>query len=419
MKGKGSRRFRILVWLGLETAAARALAHGVLRYTATHRHIDLHIWNQHHPRGEFTDWDDWRPDGIAAGDAGIAKPIPASVRAAAVFNWSGGDAPLPAARVSVMCDDGAIGRLAAAHLLRRNLRHFGCVGALDAADWSMKREMAFAKAVRDAGCQMAAPFRVDGGASLSREREALAEWLRALQKPCGIFAVSDWRAWHVLDICRECGIEVPAVAQVIGVDNEEYICEQTTPTLSSIEPDFETGGYEAMRALDAMLSGRRTPAEPIIYGVRGIVERQSTRDDRGTARLVNLALDFIRLHAASGGTAAEAVKAAGCSPCLLQRYFKKTLGRTIVQEIQRVRLEKARRLLRHSETPIEDIAPLCGYDDTAFLKVLFRRTYGMSMRDYRRISGSNPATTSRSNSRYVDAPAPEPPAMFLKRTAER
>ena len=378
------RRFRVLVWLGMETAAARALARGVLRYAATHRHIDLHIWNQHAIRGEFTDWDDWRPDGIAAGDAGIAKPVPSSVRAAVIFHWMGEGATLPDAHVSVLCDDDAIGRLAAAHLLHHNLRHFGCVGALNSPPWSATREKAFADAVREAGCQVDEPFHVEGGASLSKEREALASWLRALPKPCGIFAVSDWRAWHVLDISRECGIESPSVVQVIGVDNEEYICEQTEPTLSSIEPDFESGGYEAMRALDAMLSGKRPPAKPIIYGIRGIVERQSTRDDRGTARIVNRALDFIRLHAASGGTAAEAVKAAGCSASLLQRYFRKTLGRTVVQEIQRVRLEKACHLLRHTETPIKEIAALCGYEDEVFLKVLFRRTYGKSMRDYRR-----------------------------------
>ena len=381
---RAARRFRVVVWLGLETAAARALARGVLRYAASHRHIDLHIWNQHHPRGEFTDWDDWKPDGIAAGDAGIAKPIPASVRAAAIFNWSGGDAPLPAARVSVLCDDGAIGRLAAAHLLRRNLRHFGCVGALDAPPWSAEREKAFSDAVREAGFEVEPPFRFEGGADLSREREALAKWLRALPKPCGLFAVSDWRAWHVLDVCCECGIEVPTAAQVIGVDNEEYICEQTEPTLTSIVPDFEGGGYEAMRALDAMLSGRRPPQDPIIYGVLGVVERQSTRDDRGTARIVNRALDFIRLHGASNGTAAEAAKAAGCSARLLQRHFRKTLGRTVMEEIHRVRLEKACRLLRHTETPIHEIAPLCGYENEVFLKVLFKRTYGLSMRDYRR-----------------------------------
>ena len=380
---RAAGRLKILVWLGLETAAARALARGVLRYAATHRHIDLHIWNQHHPAGEITDWDDWRPDGVAAADAGIAKPIPTSVRAAAVFNWSGGDAPLPAARVSVLCDDGAIGRLAAAHLLRRNLRHFGCVGALNATTWSAEREQSFANAVTEAGFAVERPFLIEGGASLSRERAALADWLRSLPKPCGIFAVSDWRAWHVLDICRECGIEVPSAAQVIGVDNEEYICEQTEPTLTSIVPDFEGGGYEAMRALDAMLSGKRPPQDPITYGVLGIVERQSTRDDRGTARIVNRALDFIRLHGASGGTAAEAAKAAGCSASLLQRHFRKTLRRTVMEEIHRVRLEKACRLLRHTETPIGEIATLCGYENSVFLKVLFKRTFGQSMREYR------------------------------------
>ncbi|MBR4613442.1 MAG: helix-turn-helix transcriptional regulator [Kiritimatiellae bacterium] len=99
---------------------------------------------------------------------------------------------------------------------------------------------------------------------------------------------------------------------------------------------------------------------------------------------MNLALDFISLHATSGATAADAVKAAGCSPSLLQRYFKKALGRTVIQEIQRVRLEKACRLLRHSETPISEIGPLCGYEDEIYFKLLFRRAYGKSMRDYRR-----------------------------------
>ena len=100
--------------------------------------------------------------------------------------------------------------------------------------------------------------------------------------------------------------------------------------------------------------------------------------------IVNRALDFIRLHGASGGTAAEAAKAAGCSASLLQRHFRKTLGRTVMEEIHRVRLEKACRLLRHTETPIHEIAALCGYENEVFLKVLFKRTFGLSMRDYRR-----------------------------------
>ena len=187
----------------------------------------------------------------------------------------------------------------------------------------------------------------------------------------------------MLDVCRECGIAVPELVKVLGVDNEEYLCEQSMPALSSIEPDFESGGFEAIRMLDDMLSGKNASPEPFKYGIRGLVERRSTRDDSGTARLVNLALDFIRLHGASGGTAAEAVKAAGCSASLLQRLFRKTLGRTVVQEIQRVRMEKAKKLLRDTDTPIGEIAQLCGYDDESYLKLLFRRTFGMSMSKYR------------------------------------
>ena len=78
------------------------------------------------------------------------------------------------------------------------------------------------------------------------------------------------------------------------------------------------------------------------------------------------------------------VKAVGCSSSLLERYFRKTVGRTIVQELQRVRLEKACDLLRHSETPIGEIGPLCGYEDETYFKIIFRRAYGKSMRAYRR-----------------------------------
>lgn len=391
-KATGRKRLRIMVLLGMGSAASRAITKGILRYAATDRRLEVLVRNREAIPGELTDIGDWRPDGILVGETTLTATVPSSVRAAVVVHGTGavpfagtghGPAALPGGIVQMQCDDAAVGRLAAEHLLRHKMRNFGCVVALNSANWSAAREKSFAEAVREAGFEVEPSFRVDGGTGQAQERKALASWLRAIPKPCGVFAVSDWRAWHVLDVCRECGIEVPTVAQVIGVDNEEYICEQIVPTLTSIEPDFENGGYEAIRALVGTLSGRGAPNHPVVYGIRGIVERQSTRDDRGTARIVNRALDFIRLHAASGGTAAEAVKAAGCSASLLQRHFRKTVGRTVTEEIHRVRLEKACRLLRRTDTPIGEIAALCGYKDEIFLKVLFRRTFGQTMRDYR------------------------------------
>ena len=383
-KSKGKKRLRILVRLSMRGKAGRAMTTGILRYAATHPQLEVVVAETGNEADSIPGYGDWRPDGIILHALAASADMLSGAKAAVFLHsdpprsWRG--RPCGA----IFCDDAAAGRIAASHLLRRNIRHFGYYGSLWRKNWSEARHEAFAETIREAGMPEPSVFGIEPPYDLSKQRKALAEWVRGLPKPCGILASSDWPAKQILDICREEDVSVPELVQVIGIDNEEYVCEQSVPTLTSIEPDFEGGGYEAMRMLHAMLLGRRVPAKPSLYGIRGIVERRSTRDDRGTARIVNLALDFIHLHATSGATAADAVKAAGCSPSLLQRYFKKALGRTVIQEIQRVRLEKACRLLRHSETPISEIGPLCGYEDEIYFKLLFRRAYGKSMRDYRR-----------------------------------
>lgn len=370
----------------METKAARGMSVGILRYAATHRRCEVVIAHSGVLPNGLPSLGDWKPDGLINGPVGAkADRRPFPVRAEVFLQYAPGELAARTDCGAVVADDVSAGRLAASLLIRRNLRHFGFVGSRREADWSQIRGGAFAEELRRCGHEEPSAFVIPESAKLTEEGDALAGWLVSLPKPCGIFAATDWRAKRVLDVCRAAGIEVPGLVQVVGVDNEEYVCEQCIPTLTSIEPDFEQGGYEAMALLDALLSGKRLGREARIrrYGMRGIVERISTRDDRGTARIVNLALDFIRLHGASGGTAADVVKAAGCSASLLQRHFRKTLGRTIVQEIQRVRLEKACHLLRHTETPINDIGHLCGYDDESWFRVLFRKTFGVSMRDYR------------------------------------
>lgn len=384
MGKNANKRLRILVQLSIRSKAGRAMTTGILRYAATHQGLELNISESGNEADNILGYGDWLPDGVILHARSTAVKAFSRARAAIFLHAEPPESWRDRQCGLVLCDDAAAGRLAAAHLLKRNLRHFGYYGSLRRTDWSEARHEAFAAAIREAGMPEPSVFAIEPPYELAKQRQALAEWVRSLPKPCGLLASSDWPAKQLLDICREDGIAVPEVVQVVGIDNEEYVCEQCVPTLTSIEPDFEGGGYEAMRMLHTLLLGRRVSKKPFLYGVRGIVERQSTRDYKGTARIVNLALDFIRLHATTGATAADAVKAAGCSPSLLQRYFRKTLGRTVIQEIQRVRLEKARHLLRHTETPIGEIGPLCGYGDEIHLKLLFKRTYGMSMRDYRR-----------------------------------
>lgn len=407
------RTVRVLVHLGMRFKSGRAIAMGALRYAAAHKHLDVHVTEGKDERYDFLDFGPWRPDGLIADPWGSKAGAP-RVRAKVLFHVSPEDVrgEDPGACVRMACDNVAVGRMAARLFERRNLRHFGFVGELHDFVWSVERRDAFRAALSECGLEAPSVFINPPGVTLARDRAALLAWLEALPKPCGVFVTSDLRAISVLDACRFAGIAVPETLQVLAVDNEEYLCEQTTPTLSSIEPDFESAGHEAMRLLDEMLGAHRVPPRgeggdkrdrtplPSIgsapaeatavsvpplrtYGLRGFVERLSTRDFKGTARLVNIALDFIRQHGEGGATAAEVAKAAGCSARLLERHFRHTLGRTIVQELRRVKLEKARRLLRETETPIGEIGPLCGYEDEIHFRKLFKREFGLTMSAYR------------------------------------
>lgn len=383
--------FKVLVHLGMRFKSARMIAMGALRYAASHKHLDVHVSDGKDERYDFIDFGPWRPDGLIADPWG-AKATAPRVRAEVLFHASEEDARNARTDICIRmaCDNPAVGRLAAHVFARRNLRHFGFVGELHDFVWSLERRDAFRDALLAEGLEAPSVFANKPGRTLADDRAALLEWLAGLAKPCGIFVSSDLRAMHILDACRFAGVMVPEALQLLSVDNEEYICEQMSPTLSSIEPDFEGAGYEAMRLLDeALQGGGGAPALPPVrtYGLRGFVERLSTRDYKGTARIVNLALDFIRSHGESGATAADVAKAAGCSARLLERHFRQTLGRTIAEELRRVKLEKACRLLRDTETPVGEIGPLCGYENEIHFRKIFKAAYGMTMSDFRRKGG--------------------------------
>ena len=387
------------------------MARGILRYAATHPGFRVEFSGVHEGAGDADAYRRWRPDGIIgnaravhsvvaglkrspAAPSSIAQAI-AAIRQecptcrAAVFIHD----PLPRDDVgmdvaTVECDHAAVARAAAELFFRRGLRDFAFVGSRVPERHYEERGTLFEAAARKLGASVSLYRPASRGRDWNEEEARLAEWLSALPAPCGVMAAFDARAKQILDVCRESGIDVPGRLQVCGVDNEDWLCEQTVPTLTSIEPDFERGGYLAAEAIESMLRGGAVPDEPLRYGVRGVVERLSTLDAKGTARLVLRAREFVRMHAASGVSVADVVKAAGCSPRLLQRSFKSVLGTTPGRVLQDARLDRARDLLERTTTPISEIAGLCGLESSGHLKSLFRRRFSCSMSQWRMRHGT-------------------------------
>ena len=288
-----------------------------------------------------------------------------------------------------MIDDAEIATTAARFLMKRGYRSLAFVGSArpSLASHSRARRDAFLAAAAAAGARTATLEVDESYTGFAAGLERIAEFVSGLEKPCGLMACADEIAKDVLDACHIAHVTVPDQLALIGVDNEIEICENMQPSLTTVHPDFERSGYMASRILArAIRDGRRHPSGTYIYGTKTIVERSSTLDLKGGGRLVAAAVEIIRRQSRQGLTVADLARRLNASPRLVEMRFKEVLGRTVKDSILEVRLEKVQQLLVSSSCPIEKIAAECGWRTPIALKALFKRRFGVSMREYRRKS---------------------------------
>ena len=276
---------------------------------------------------------------------------------------------------SVLCDNAAVARAAADFFLYRQFRNFAFAEAPISDAFSVERRDAFAAAVRS-GC---ASF-----ANLSAGSPDFARWLRRLPRPCALFAANDRIAKVAADICRLSGIRVPQEIAILGVDDEEMVCNFTSPTLSSVRPAFETGGYMAAELLDSIMRGKTREAVHLRYGVTGIVERDSTAISSAEVSSSSALEAYIRQHAKSEMTAETAVHAVGRDGVRIRRAYREAYGRTVCRGIQEARLREVQKLLQKTRVPIGAIGPMCGFGNEFYLKTLFKARFGMTMSQWRK-----------------------------------
>ncbi|MCX7825077.1 MAG: DNA-binding transcriptional regulator [Verrucomicrobiae bacterium] len=331
----------------------------------------------------------WRGDGIIADfdDPRVAAQVTAaripSVGFGGGFGWYD-----PASRIPyIFANNRAIARLAAEHLLDRGFHNFAFCGypANILNGWSRERGQAFAERVGESGFGCSTYV---GRHRSTRDwegfRASLTRWLAALPKPVGLMAADDKRARQVLEVCRLAGIQVPDEVAVIGVDNDEMLCQLSHPSLSSVESGARRVGHEAAALLDQLMSGKRPAKRRWIVDPEGVVTRQSTDvlavDDAVVARAVAM----IRNGATAGVTAQAVCDALALSRTTLELRFKRAMGRTLFAEIRRVQLERAERLIRESDLTLKQIAAQSGFGSVQHMTTLFAARFGSPPAAYRR-----------------------------------
>jgi LacI family transcriptional regulator len=357
------------VALVVETSGAytRGLLHGLMRFVREHGGWQLALAD-HHPRSGPPAWmAEWRGDGVIAR---IDTPLLArAIRNAGCAAVDMSDARLVAEFPSVKTDDEAVGRMAVTHLVERRVESLAYCGD-ERFNWSTQRGVAFAAAAAKLGIPCASYSYADWGRKAELD---LAAWLAALPKPVGLLAANDARGREVLAAAKLNALLVPEQIAVLGVDNDDLLCDLSDPPLSSIVPDTDRIGYLAAELLNSLMHGDSIPQTVHRILPVGVITRQSS--DRLTVndKEVAAAMRYIRARACDGANVEDVLKAVQISRRSLEVRFHRELGRTPHDEIMRVRLERAKALLEGTELPLEAVAHRCGFRHAEYMSRVFRR----------------------------------------------
>ena len=287
--------------------------------------------------------------------------------------------------LSLRLDDAEIAKSAARLLIQRGHSNLAYVGYRQEHEHSDVRENTLAAIARADGLAFSSFEARSRRNASGNEILRLAEWLKTLPVPCGVVAYYDYLSRDIIDACRLARLDVPEQIAVIGVDNEISLCEAIQPSLSSILPDFEGGAFDAARELDALMNARRRPKATICrtYGVKAIVERNSTVDLRGGGRLIAVACEYMRNHAAEPMSVGQIARYCHVSRRLLEIRAREILGTSVREYVENLRMDNVRRLLTETRLPLQEISYRAGFKSQAYLSARFKRRFGCSMRNYR------------------------------------
>jgi LacI family transcriptional regulator, galactose operon repressor len=358
----------------------RRIIRGVASYVVRNRR-EWSLYVEEDLAGRLPNLRTWGGDGIIASFDNRRVASAVSRMRVPVVGVGGGygyyqpDSLIPYVRT----DNGGIAEMAAEHLIGLGVRQFAVCGYLPSRinGWSRERIEAFRQIVEGDGykCHVFTG-RHSSVENWKQSQLTLKQWLQSLPKPIGLFACDDSRARHVLQACKMGGVQVPEEIALVGVDNDDLMCEISDPTLTSIEQGSVRVGYEAASLLDRMMHGKAVRRDGKTVAPERLVARRSTDITAVADPNVAEALQFIRQHACGPIKVRHVLKTVKLSRSNLEGKFRNVLGRSVHAEIGRVRVETAKHLLTSTSVPIKEVAQRVGVSSVQYFTVMMRSATG-------------------------------------------
>lgn len=386
---------KIVISVRLNFQSGRDILYGISRYARQHCSWQFHIIND--PAGPMADElrhpEAYGIDGIVADSVANAACWPDLARSKVPLVMIG-ERPRSVPRPNmafVRNDDQDVGRLGAKFLLSLGrFSEFGFVTSVDEDYCVRPRREGFCLQLGDGG-RNPQIYRMprDSAAEASPEAIAgLARWLRSLPKPSAVMAIHDQMATAVVQAAQTAKIDIPSQIALISVDNDELLCESSSPQLTSIAVDHIHEGELIAKALhDLLRDGTRHREDICLTNTRKIIiERQSTKPLAPGTALVKRAQAFIFREATHGIRASDVADFLHVSRRLADLRFRQFAGKTILEAITERRLAQLKSALSNSDAPIARCLVQCGFHNLGHAKTLFKARFGQTMSEFRKSS---------------------------------
>ena len=387
LKSSSAANKRVLLLIETSRGHGRGMLEGIAQYIREKKHWKV-FFEDRGVSEKIPSWlKMWRGDGIIARSRTTAVAAELQAKNLPIVELLGDNKHFPA---DITEDKNLLGKMAADHFWERGFRNFAFF-CPDNTSWAEQRRDAFQRRLAEYGatCECCRFSKADQkayrlNAILKCSDDFLENWLRSLPKPTGLLAAIDLHAMYILEACLNADIAVPEEIAILGCGNDKLHCSLFFPQLSSIDLNSQRVGYEAAQLLDKKMNGKRLPKLPIIMPPAGIVIRQSTDiiavQDADVART----LKAIRERFTEPIGVQQIIADIAVSRRTLERRFQKWIGRTIEQELIRVRLEQAKFFIRETQFQITMIGPQVGIFDPHYFMRFFYRETGMTPSQYRR-----------------------------------
>lgn len=277
------------------------------------------------------------------------------------------------------------GALGADYFLKKGFKNFAFYGFGNIV-WSRERAEGFEERIQEAGFDVHYYEHKDSrGIDLWYYKpSALSDWLKSLPKPVALMACDDNQGHHITEAARHAGIRIPDELAVLGVDNDEMICDLSDPPLSSIELDSEKSGYEAARLMEQMIEEGVCYADDIVVNATQVVTRHSTDIFASKDKYIVSALKYIHGNLDKNLKVDQVLKEVPLSRRSLEKRFIMTTGYPVYEYIYNQRIEKFTQKLLETDMTIFEIALDLGLSDSKNIARQFKQIKGVTPMEYRK-----------------------------------